>query len=114
MKIVFLTDIHGGYIAPIVGDLVIEKETPDSFHQTDLHLTLQDKDVTELVLTGMQTEVCVDTTCRRAYSLGYKVNLVGDAHSTWNSNTLKANQIIEYHNTVLRLFANVVDSESVL
>lgn len=101
-------------IAPIAGDLVIEKETPDSFHETELHLKLQENGETELILTGMQTEVCVDTTCRRAFSLGYAVNLVRDAHSTWNSNTLQADQIIEHHNTVLRLFANVVDTENVL
>ncbi|MCP1422532.1 Nicotinamidase-related amidase [Paenibacillus sp. CF095] len=101
-------------IAPISGDLVIEKETPDSFHETNLHLKLQEDGVTELILAGMQTEVCVDTTCRRAYSLGYTVNLVQDAHSTWNSKTLQAEQIIEHHNTVLRLFANVVDTENAL
>ncbi|NMI06470.1 cysteine hydrolase [Paenibacillus sp. SZ31] len=101
-------------ITPIAGDLVIEKETPDSFHETNLHLKLQEDGVTELILTGMQTELCVDTTCRRAYSLGYTVNLVRDAHSTWHSNTLQAEQIIEHHNTVLRLFANMVDTENVL
>lgn len=101
-------------IEPITGDFLIEKETPDSFHETNLHLILQENGVTELILTGMQTEVCVDTTCRRAYSLGYKVNLVRDAHSTWNSSTLQADQIIEHHNTVLRMFANVVDTENML
>ncbi|MEK4367034.1 cysteine hydrolase family protein [Paenibacillus sp. FSL R5-0473] len=106
-------DIHPS-IAPSAGDLVIEKETPDSFHKTDLHLKLQEDGVTELILAGMQTEVCVDTTCRRAFSLGYTVNLVQDAHSTWNSKTLQAEQIIAHHNTVLRLFANVVDMENAL
>lgn len=101
-------------IAPIAGDLVVEKQTPDSFHETDLHLKLQENQVTELILAGMQTEVCVDTTCRRAFSLGYAVTLVGDAHSTWHSNSLKADQIIEHHNTVLRMFATVVDSENVM
>lgn len=98
----------------IAGDLLIEKETPDSFHETNLHLKLQEDGVTELILAGMQTEVCVDTTCRRAYSLGYTVNLVQDAHSTWNAKTLQAEQIIAHHNTVLRLFANVVDTENAL
>ncbi|WP_458123703.1 cysteine hydrolase family protein [Paenibacillus sp. Z3-2] len=101
-------------ITPIAGDLVIEKETPDSFHETDLHLKLQENGVTELILTGMQTEVCVDTTCRRAFSLGYTVNLVRDAHSTWHSNALQADQIIQHHNTVLGLFAKVVDTENAL
>ena len=36
-----------------------------------------------VVMCGIQTEVCVDTTCRRAFSLGYRVTLASDAHSTW-------------------------------
>jgi nicotinamidase-related amidase len=49
----------------------------------------------------MQTEFCIDTTCRRAYSLGYEIILVEDAHSTWNNNVLQAPQIIAHHNLVL-------------
>lgn len=101
-------------IAPITGDLIIEKLTPDSFHETDLNMKLQENEVKDLILTGMQTEICVDTTCRRASSLGYALTLVRDAHSTWNSNILQAEQIIEHHNSVLSMFANVVDTENVM
>jgi hypothetical protein len=45
----------------------------DSFHQTPLLDELRRLGVTHLVVTGMQTEFCVDTTCRRAISLGYSV-----------------------------------------
>jgi len=57
--------------------------------------------IKKLVITGLQTEYCVDTTCRRAYSLGYDVVLVKDAHSTWDSGDLSAQQIIDHHNNVL-------------
>ena len=57
--------------------------------------------VKNLIITGMQTEYCVDTTCRRAYSLGYRVTLVKDAHSTWGTDLLTAPQIIAHHNEVL-------------
>ncbi|NMC12554.1 MAG: hypothetical protein GYA34_06690 [Chloroflexi bacterium] len=43
----------------------------------------------------------MDTTCRRAYSLGYDVTLIKDAHSTWNTDVLEAPQIIAHHNQVL-------------
>jgi len=49
----------------------------------------------------LQTEYCIDTTCPRAFTLGYEVTLVKDAHSTWDSSLLKANRIIEHHNNVL-------------
>jgi hypothetical protein len=46
-------------------------------------------------------EECVDTICRRAYSLGYDVTLAQDAHSTWDTEHLEASQIIDHHNQVL-------------
>ena len=83
------------------GDVVIEKETPDAFHKTTLHQKLKSKGIEKLVIAGLQTEYCIDTTCRRAYSLGYDVVLVKDAHSTWDSSNLTAEQIIGHHNQVL-------------
>ncbi len=88
-------------IAPKEGDVVIEKETPDAFHKTTLRQKLKSKGIEKLVIAGLQTEYCVDTTCRRAYSLGYDVVLVKDAHSTWDSSSLTAEQIIGHHNQVL-------------
>jgi nicotinamidase-related amidase len=88
-------------IAPAVGDLVIRKRHPDAFQETSLQHELEARRLTHLIVAGMQTEYCVDTTCRRAYSLGYAVTLVQDAHGTWDSEHLKAAQIIAHHNQVL-------------
>lgn len=88
-------------IAPAEGELIVGKSTPDSFHETTLQQELTNRGITKLVVTGIQTELCVDTTCRRAKSLGYETTLVTDAHSTWNSRTLTAPQIIAHHNAAL-------------
>ncbi|WP_373231367.1 cysteine hydrolase family protein [Cohnella sp.] len=101
-------------ISPKDEDIIIQKFTPDSFFNTSLHQQLQDKGISELIIVGIQTEICIDTTCRRAFSLGYTVTLISDAHSTWDTNTLKAKQIIEHHNNVLRWFAKVSDTNSIL
>ena len=53
---------------------------------------------------GMQSDFCVDTTCRQAAALGYDVVLVADAHSTLNHEYLKAEQIVAHHNRILRNF----------
>jgi len=66
------------------------------------------------VLAGIQSDLCVDTTCRRAYSLGYKVTLVKDAHSTWNTNELIAVQIINHHNNIMKWFADVRVTDEIL
>jgi nicotinamidase-related amidase len=92
--------IHSA-IAPAVGDPVVGKATPDSFHETRLQAELEARGIVKLIVAGIQTECCVDTTCRRAASLGYQTTLVCDAHSTWDSRTLSAAQIIAHHNEAL-------------
>ncbi len=88
-------------ITPVEGDVIVQKQTPDAFHRTNLHLELESRRIKKLVIAGLQTEYCVDTTCRRAFSLGYQVILVKDAHSTWDSPLFTAQQIINHHNHVL-------------
>ncbi len=93
-------EIHPS-IAPVEEDIVVQKKTPDAFHETSLHRELKSRGIKRLIIAGLQTEYCVDTTCRRAFTLGYDVILVSDAHSTWNSPLLTAQQIIDHHNQVL-------------
>jgi nicotinamidase-related amidase len=93
-------EIHPA-IAPVEGEAVVQKRHPDAFQETTLRELLELRGIRRLVLTGMQTEYCVDTTCRRAYSLGYDVTLVSDAHTTWDTEHLTAPQIIAHHNATL-------------
>jgi nicotinamidase-related amidase len=93
-------EIHPA-IAPLSGDIIVQKRHPDAFQETDLQRELESRGIEELIITGIQTEYCVDTTCRRAYSLNYAVTLVEDAHSTWDTDLLSAPQIIAHHNAVL-------------
>lgn len=83
-------------------DLVIQKTTPDSFYCTGLQAELESRKIGKLIVAGVQTEFCVDTTCRRAFSMGYEVIVAGDAHGTWDREDLTAHQIISYHNSILR------------
>ncbi|MGZ3582668.1 MAG: cysteine hydrolase family protein [Ktedonobacterales bacterium] len=88
-------------IAPHPGDPVIAKTMPDSFYETRLRDELTARGIKRLIIAGIQTDLCVDTTTRRAVSEGYDVTLVSDAHSTWNSGELTAAQIIAHHNNIL-------------
>ncbi|UYX55226.1 cysteine hydrolase [Bacillus thuringiensis] len=99
--------IHAA-IAPREGDNIVEKTTPDSFYKTNLNELLQEKGIEHVIISGMQTEYCVDTTTRRAFSEGYKVTLVSDAHSTFNTDVLRAEDIVKHHNLVFGAFADVV------
>ena len=88
-------------IAPLAGELVVQKRTPDSFHETNLRDELEEMGVKKLVVGGIQTEYCVDTTSRRAFSLGYDVTLVENGHSTWDNKHITAEQVIAHHNNTL-------------
>lgn len=69
-------------VAPHPGEPVIVKRWTDCFHDTDLHTRLRSAGCRRLVVTGCVTELCIDTTCRQALSLGYEVVLVADGHTT--------------------------------
>jgi nicotinamidase-related amidase len=83
------------------GDHFVRKTTPDSFLHTDLHERLQGEGVTDLIICGMHTEFCVDTTTRRALALGYPVVLVEDGHTSAGNAVLTAPQVIAHHNATL-------------
>jgi nicotinamidase-related amidase len=82
-------------------DLRVRKTTPDSFHQTELQALLQERGVSRLLVCGLQSDFCVDTTVRRALALGFDVTLVADAHSTIDNGVLTAAQITAHHNRTL-------------
>lgn len=92
-------------LQPADGELVIRKRESDSFFGTTLQQELEKRRVSHLIITGGMTEYCVDTTCRRAASLGYNVTLVGDAHLTRDTEVLTAAKIIAHHNFVLDDFS---------
>jgi nicotinamidase-related amidase len=83
------------------GDAVLRKQAADSFHRTELHALLQSLGATELVICGMQSEFCVDTSTRRALALGYPVVLISDGHTTLDNGILSAEQISRHHTLTL-------------
>ena len=98
-----LWQIHPA-VAPREGEPVVQKESPDSFHKTDLQEELEARGIKRLVITGGQTQYCVDTTVRRAVAQGYDVLLASDAHTTDDSATLPAEKIIAFYNETLNGF----------
>ncbi len=101
-------------VAPAAGEAVIEKTRCSAFYRTDLDAMLRGKGIHRLVVAGMQTEYCVDTTCRAAADLGYEVVLVEDGHSTFDSEALPGAKIVAHHNQTLRgSFVTLATAEAV-
>ncbi len=100
-------------IAPLPGEKVITKRCPSSFLGTDLYQYLLENGIEQLVVCGMMSHMCVDTTVRAAMDYGIKVRLVSDACATmaltWNGITYSADLV---HNVFMAslngVFAEVV------
>jgi len=97
----FLPGTKGAEIHPSVkpadGELVIEKNFPNSFRNTSLREALERLQTKDLVVAGMMTHMCVDASVRHAADLGYKVTLLADACATraqsFGGETVPARQV---------------------
>lgn len=69
-------------VMPAKGEIVIGKHHANSFRDTDLLATLKKLGIKKLVVTGMQTHMCVEAAVRAAADYGFEVTVVHDACAT--------------------------------
>lgn len=102
-------------IAPLDTDTVIVKHEPNSFYQTNLQEELIKQGVEELVVCGMMTHMCIDTTVRAAKDYAYKSILIADGCAAkdllWEGTSITAD-IVQgvYMASLHQKFANVITS----
>jgi nicotinamidase-related amidase len=102
-------------VAPRAGELVVEKNFPNSFRATRLDEELKSAGVKNLVVAGMMTHMCVDASVRHAADLGYKITLLGDACATRAQKiageTVPARQVhLAFLAALNGFYAKVIDS----
>ncbi len=89
-------------VFPRQGETIIQKHFPSSFRNTTLLEHLRDKKIHRLVIIGMMTHMCIDTTTRAAADLGFECFLCHDACATrdlsFNNITIPAKSV---HNAFL-------------
>lgn len=88
-------------VQPAPGESIVTKRHCDAFSGTNLSVVLENLGARTLIIVGCMTQYCIDTSCRRAISLGYDVLLVSDAHMNGGSPPLTFQQVIEHHNRTL-------------
>lgn len=77
-------------LAPVEGEIVLDKPGKGMFYATGLHERLQGLGITHLVFAGVTTEVCVQTSMREANDRGYECLLVEDATESYFAEFKKA------------------------
>ncbi|XPV69107.1 MAG: cysteine hydrolase family protein [Halarcobacter sp.] len=119
----FLPDTKGIQIhenvKPLENEIIIEKNFPNSFLQTSLEEQLDKQNIKELVICGMMSHMCVDSTTRAAFDMGYSCTLVHDACTTrdleFHGKKIKASEV---HNSFMSalgsVFAKLVSIDEVL
>ena len=112
-ELMYLREFHE-LVKPIKGEIIIPKNYPSAFLGTGLQEKLQELQADELVIIGMMTHMCIDTTVRAAQDYHYPVTVIADACTTkdleWKGHKLPADVV---HNSIMASlagrFADVYD-----
>lgn len=111
----FGAEIHAS-IQPLENETIIAKNYPNSFRNTSLHQHLQTINSANLVICGAMSHLCIDSTVRAAFDLGYACRLISDACATrdlvFNKEKVQAAEVHLAFMTALNgTFARVVSTQ---
>lgn len=84
-------------IAPQAGEKIFDKKYCSAFRLTGLKDYLDTKGVKNIILVGMQTQFCIDTTCKIAFEYGYNVLIPEDTITTYDNSYLTGKELCEYY-----------------
>ncbi|MGL5576693.1 MAG: isochorismatase family protein [Sarcina sp.] len=82
-------------------ETVISKNFNSSFRRTKLKEYLDNQGIKTLIITGMLTECCIDTTIRVGFEYGFDIIIPEKTNATFDRETITGKEIYEYHNFVL-------------
>ncbi|MCO6549076.1 MAG: cysteine hydrolase [Gilliamella sp.] len=96
-------------------EYLVKKTFPNSFYQTELQKKLQQEQIQQMVICGMMSHMCVDSTTRHASELGYQPILIHDACTTcdleFDGKTIPSQVVHNNFMSALTNFASVVSCE---
>ena len=99
-------------LAPIAGEIVIDKPGKGAFYATELQTVLETAGITHLIVTGVTTEVCVHTTVREANDRGYEALVLSDCVGSYFPEFQRVG--LEMVSAQGGIFGWVADSKAVL
>lgn len=85
-------------IEPNPDEKTISKSFCSAFRETNLKKYLDKKGINQLIITGMQTDYCIDTTCKVAFEHGFKVIIPEKTNTTFDNENISAKDLYEHYN----------------
>ncbi len=110
---------HGWHIydevSPNGDELIFEKHYNSAFRRTGLKEYLDKKNVDTIILVGLQTEYCIDATCKSAFDQDYKIIIPEETNTTFDNDYLSGEKLYEFYNYKIwnKRFAEVISVEDV-
>lgn len=103
-------------VAPNSGEVIYNKRFNSAFYKTGLKQYLDSKDIDTIILVGLQTEYCIDATCKSAFEHGYNVIIAEETNTTFDNEYLSADKLYEFYNFKIwnKRFANVLPVREVI
>lgn len=102
-------------LTPKTGEIVVHKNFNSGFKETNLEEVLKKYNAKEIVLVGMQTEFCIDTTLRVGFEKGFKFIIPENTNTTFDNGLLSGEDIYKHHNSIFNgRFGKVVKLEELL
>ena len=106
-------------VAPAESELVITKNYPNSFRETELKQALDEEGIRDVVVLGAMSHMCIDATSRAAADLGYNTTIIEDACATrdleFNGKTVPAAQVhAAYMSALASAYGKVVTTGELL
>lgn len=103
-------------IAPYENERIFDKKNNSAFFKTGLREYLDNKSIDTVILTGLQTEYCIDATCKSAFDNGYKIIIPEETNTTFDNDYLSGEKLYKFYNFEIwkNRFANVLPIDDVL
>lgn len=103
-------------VTPAPAEKIFDKEFNSAFKDTGLQEYLSEKNIGTIVLVGMQTEYCIDATCKVAFEYGFSVLIPEGATTTYDNEFFSGADIVKYYEQKIwnKRFADVISLEETM
>ncbi len=88
-------------VGPLPGEFIFNKSHSSSFKETPLKPYLNEHGIQKLILCGMQTEYCIDTTAKAGFEHGFEIWIADQGHTTFDNSVIPADKIYLHYNKII-------------